>query len=302
VVRDAVARLKGEIDIETTPGQGTSVELRVPVSLAASVVLLVEDSGMVGAVPLDSVRECLRLERGTIADAGTGATILYGGRAVPYLRMPEVWGRACATDGGANGAAVILEAGDSVAAIGVDRLIGTTTVLMRSLPVLAGADPVVAGAALDAEGNPLLILDPEALAAEAKRARHPTAPVAGSRQKPILIIDDSLTTRMVEQSVLESAGHLVECAASAEEALEKAHQRRYSLFLVDVEMPGLDGYQFVSAAKADPLLREIPSILVTSRGSTEDRQRGAEAGARAYIVKSEFDQTQFLETVRRLVA
>jgi two-component system chemotaxis sensor kinase CheA len=74
------------------------------------------------------------------------------------------------------------------------------------------------------------------------------------------------------------------------------------LFLVDVEMPGLDGYQFVSAAKADPLLREIPSILVTSRGSTEDRQRGAEAGARAYIVKSEFDQTQFLETVRRLVA
>jgi two-component system chemotaxis sensor kinase CheA len=115
------------------------------------------------------------------------------------------------------------------------------------------------------------------------------------------VIDDSLTTRMVEQSILESAGYAVELATSGEEALEMALARRYSLFLVDVEMPGIDGFEFVSRTKADPALRDVPAILVTSRASAEDRRRGQESGARAYIVKSEFDQNHFLKTIQQLV-
>jgi two-component system chemotaxis sensor kinase CheA len=118
---------------------------------------------------------------------------------------------------------------------------------------------------------------------------------------PILVIDDSLTTRMLEQSILESAGYEVDLATSAEEALGKAAQRRYSLFIVDVEMPGMDGFQFVAQTRADPALREIPSILVTSRGDSEDRRRGKQAGARAYIVKREFTQETLLETIHRLI-
>jgi two-component system chemotaxis sensor kinase CheA len=106
---------------------------------------------------------------------------------------------------------------------------------------------------------------------------------------------------MVEQTLLESAGHLVECATSAEEALEKAHARRYGLFLVDVEMPGMDGFQFIARAHDDPLLSSIPSILVSSRNSPEDHRHGQQVGANAYICKNEFDQGQFLETIRRLL-
>jgi two-component system chemotaxis sensor kinase CheA len=117
----------------------------------------------------------------------------------------------------------------------------------------------------------------------------------------VLVIDDSLTTRMLEQSILESAGYEVELATSAEEGLGKAREKQYGLFLVDVEMPGMDGFEFVTHTQSDPLLRAVPSILVTSRNAVEDRRRGEQAGARAYIVKGEFDQGYLLQKIREFM-
>ncbi len=82
----------------------------------------------------------------------------------------------------------------------------------------------------------------------------------------------------------------------------KAKQRHYGLFLVDVEMPGMDGFGFVETIRADPDLRAIPAILVTSRNAPEDQRRGFAAAARAYVVKGEFDQVKVLETIRQFMA
>jgi two-component system chemotaxis sensor kinase CheA len=173
---------------------------------------------------------------------------------------------------------------------------------MRPLPGVVEADQVISGASLDAEGNPQLVLDPGGLVAAAERGRSATSEeTASPRRAPILVIDDSLTTRMLEQSILESAGYEVELAVSAEEALTKAHDRRYSLFIVDVEMPGMDGFEFVAETRSEAALRDIPAILVTSRNAVEDRQRGEQVGSRAYIVKSDFDQGQLLQTIRKLI-
>jgi len=106
---------------------------------------------------------------------------------------------------------------------------------------------------------------------------------------------------MLEQSILESAGYEVEVATSGEEALEKARAKQYGLFLVDVEMPGMDGFEFVTRTQADARLSAVPSILVTSRSAVEDRRRGEQAGARAYIVKGEFDQGYLLRMTRELM-
>jgi two-component system chemotaxis sensor kinase CheA len=177
------------------------------------------------------------------------------------------------------------------------------TVVLRPLPALAPAEPIVLGMHLDSEGNPRIVLDPEELAMkrQARVAESGTQRSAQQATHPILIVDDSLTTRMLESSILESAGFSVELAASGEEGLDMARRNSYALFLVDVEMPGMDGFSFVERARADPLLCEVPSILVTSRDSQEDRRRGKATGARAYIVKSEFDQVVFLERVTELV-
>jgi two-component system, chemotaxis family, sensor kinase CheA len=299
IVREAIDRLGGEIAIRTEPGRGTVLELIVPPSLAALEALLVAVDDQRIAIPLDAVRSTLRLGGGEIARLASGASVAYGDRAITFIPLARaLGGRGWPAE--RSWTVIIVEGAAGLAAIGVDRLLGTARVVTRPLPDKLQASPVVAGATLDAEGNPQLVLDPEALVAQALSG-DAGEPDAAPARRPVLVIDDSLTTRMLEQSILESAGYEVDVATSAEEGLEAARRKRYALFLVDVEMPGMDGFTFVERIRADPSLHGIPAILVTSRAASEDRQRGREAGAQGYVVKSEFDQAALLALIRPLV-
>ena len=304
VVREVAERLGGDAAVRTDAGAGTTVELRVPVSLASLEALIVEAGGEVAAIPLEAIRATLRVKSGEVAHGPDGDAIVHDGNLVPLVRLASWLSRKSDdTPGAKNGrpcSAVIVAAAGAVAAVAVDRLRGTETVMLRPLPALAPAEAIVSGAHIDAEGNPRLVLDPEALVHPLRRPAHGEA-AAMRAARPILVIDDSLTTRMLEQSILESAGYEVELAISGEEALEMARRNDFGLFLVDVEMPGMDGFTFIERSHADALLRHVPCILVTSRESTEDRRRGEAVGASAYIVKSEFDQIEFLDRIARLV-
>lgn len=298
VVREVAARLQGAVKIESEPGRGTSVELSVPVSLAAVRALLVESAGSRMAIPLDAVRETVRLGPTDFRRSEGGDAVARGGKIIPFVPL----GRALRRPVAARDAwsAVVVDAGERSAVIGVDRLRGAAEVVVRPLPAGVAADAVVAGACVDLEGNPELVLDPNALVELAEAS----AGLVAEQERvnvPLLVIDDSLTTRMLEQSILESAGYLVELAVSAEEGLEKARGKRYGLFIVDVEMPGMDGFEFVRQTRADPELARVPAILVTSRNAPEDLERGKRAGASAYIVKGEFDQTLLLTRIHELL-
>jgi two-component system chemotaxis sensor kinase CheA len=196
---------------------------------------------------------------------------------------------------------VVLAGADGLAAIGVDRLLGTANLAVRPLPDELRASPVAAGVALDAAGDPQLILDPDSIVAAVRRGARDASETPAPVRTRVLVIDDSLTTRMLEQSILESAGYEVDVALSAEDGLRAARRARYALFLVDDEMPGMDGFAFVETIRSDSLLHEIPAILVTSRAAPEDVERGRAVGAQGYIVKSEFDQTRLLAMIRPLV-
>jgi two-component system, chemotaxis family, sensor kinase CheA len=302
VVRDAAKRLNGSLELDTEAGRGTALRLIVPVSVASLEVLLVQAAGRHAAIPLDAVRSTLRLQTADLAGMPGRETILFDGKVVPFTPLARAFATREASAALVNDArsAVVVEASGALAALGVERLRGTGNVVLRALPELAPADRVVAGASLDVEGRPELVLDPESLVALAQR----TGGVSAAQQppqKPILVVDDSLTTRMLEQSILESAGYAVEVAVSAEEALEKAHKTAYALCLVDVEMPGMDGFELVRTMRADPVLRQVPAILVTSRAAAEDRARGEEVGANDYVVKGEFNQNALLERIRGLI-
>jgi two-component system chemotaxis sensor kinase CheA len=301
VVREAASRLGGEVTVRTEAGTGTSIEILVPVSLSSLDALLVEAGNQAAAIPLESVRRTLRLSPTDVARTAEGESIVFEGKVIPFAPLARALRAGAATLSTPRArSAVVVEGRGALAAVGVDRMLGTERLVLRPLPELTPADPVLAGTSLDAEGNPQIVLDPDALVAEASRTEAATE-AAPALRPPILVIDDSLTTRMLEQSILESAGYEVDLATSAEEALEKARRRRYALFLVDVEMPGMDGFAFVERTRVDPTLRDVPAILVTSRTSPEDRRRGEQVGARAYIVKSEFDQADLLERIRKLV-
>jgi two-component system chemotaxis sensor kinase CheA len=304
VAREIAARLGGVLTLSTTRGQGTRVELTVPVSMTSLDVLCVAAGGVTAAIPLDSIRHATRLAPADVVRSAAGEAFRHDGEMLPFLPLAGRLGHRASTGAAATTpvlrAAVVVQAASGRAVIGVEHLLGTANVVLRPLPALAPTDALVAGASLDDLGDPQLVLDPDGLV-EAARHAPVRAVVAEPARPPILVIDDSLTTRMLEQSILEAAGYRVDLASSAEEGLEKARQKDYGLFLVDVEMPGMDGFSFVQTTRADAELRKVPAILVTSRDAPEDRQRGADAGARGYVVKGEFEQTALLDTIKRLV-
>jgi len=302
VVRDAVERLEGKIDLRTEEGRGTTLTLSVPLSLAALEALQVESAGVVAIIPLESVQRTLRIAAADLARTTRGESLIHEGESIPFLPLVRALsGATAAVHYNRTWSVVIVKADCGIAAIGVDRLLGASDIMLRPLPALAPAKAIIAGVSLDMEGNPQLVLDPQSLVMAAQRADAFLPPDVEQSRLTILVIDDSLTTRMLERSILESAGYVVELAVSGEEALEKASRNRYALFLVDVEMPGMDGFTFIERTRADPALRDTPAILVTSRVSEEDLQRGRDVGASGHIAKSEFDQGVLLMRIGELV-
>jgi two-component system, chemotaxis family, sensor kinase CheA len=302
LIREVAENLGGTVSMKGSSPSGTLLELSVPVSLSALSALLVEVTGRVVALPLGAVRGTARQVPGEINHTADGETVVLDGKVIPYVGLdrllspetPEAMRHA-------NRSALMIVADGAAVALGVERLLGIESIVVRGVPELSLMSPIVSGASFDADGNPRIVLSPEGLV---RAVRHTAAaPRAAAKVRaPILVIDDSLTTRMLEQSILESAGYEVELAVSGEEGMDKARLRKFALFLVDVEMPGMDGFTFIERTRADPELRQVPAILVTSRASAEDLERGRSVGAVAHIEKREFNQTDLLERIRKLVS
>jgi two-component system chemotaxis sensor kinase CheA len=297
VAVEVARRLGGEVRIANRPERGTTVTIEVAASLAAAPVLIAEAAGERWLLPRGGVAETRRLSAEEAEQARSGS-LRWGDEVVACASLAALLGRGEAMP--ARLSALLLRDDAGTAAILVERISGGGEAVLERIPEAAGGDGLAEWMALEHEGAPRILLEPAALA-NAVRSGRWQAPTASQRAKrKVLVIDDSLTTRMLEQSILESAGYEVELACSAEEGLDRARAAPHALFVVDVEMPGMNGLQFVATIRADARLRATPAILVTSLGTPAHRRAGLEAGADAYIVKGEFDQGRFIETVRGL--
>jgi len=299
VLRETARQLKGEAHATSRPGQGTRFTLEVPVSLISQEVLEAEAGGQRLLLPLDALSATVRLPGEALTWLGTRATFVHEGQAVPFLPLVTALGRADVERARAWSVAV-LGRGQEQVAVGLDRMHGIRRVVVKPLPPSIPALPLVAGASFDAQGEPVLVLDAVGLAHRVRQGSALRVAPRPPRRRNILVIDDSVTTRMLEQSILESAGYEVTLAASGEEGLEQVLKRPPSLIIVDVEMPGMNGLEFTRRLRATPSLSALPVIMVSSLGSEEARRRGRDAGVSAYIVKGEFDQQGFLNTVAQL--
>jgi two-component system chemotaxis sensor kinase CheA len=298
VVRTMTSRFGGRVTLVNRPGRGVTVTLLLPVTLRSLRYVRMESRDVAALVPLDAVRRVSRVADLQQLIADERPHLVVDSAPVAQLSLRSVLARD-GDDPADNRVAAIVVAGGTTVALTATRLGEVDVTIAQSLPRLAGASPVIRAIALSDFGEIIPVLEPQAFAAALISRTAMVASVARARR--LLVVDDSITTRMLEQSILEGAGYAVDTVASAEEALDRAASTRYDLFIVDVEMPGMNGFDFVAATRAHQSLSDTPAILVTSRGAPEDRQRGVEAGARAYIVKSEFDQEVFLNTVRGLI-
>jgi two-component system chemotaxis sensor kinase CheA len=303
-VKRQVESVGGSLAIDTQPDAGTSMTLLLPVTLALLRVLIVRRGGQRFGLPLASVAEVIAVEQ--VMTLGGRPSILVGEEALGLADLAPALGIA-APEQPALSRALIVDASNGRLAIACEEVIGEQEVVVKPLGrCLAGVSGYL-GAAILGDGAVMLVLDPAHLVRQTPRAAAavprgaPTAPQA--RQTPrVLVVDDQFTVRELQRSILRASGYQVEVACDGREALAALGANGdFDIVVTDLQMPEMDGLALLAAIRADPNRSSLPVIVVTSRGSEEDRKRGAEAGADAYIVKDEFDQQALLETVERLV-
>jgi two-component system chemotaxis sensor kinase CheA len=324
VVQEAVARLQGEVRLtppaetngDPRPRTGWRITLSVPLSVSAHRLLLVSAAGQTFAVPFHGIAELRRVRRREIERLdGKGPLMLFpeaaGAGLLPVQTLGGLLGIGPALENGPGGdsflSVVVVASGQERLALVVDEFVEECHALLRDLDVPARAD-TWAGAVFREDGSVCLVVNPAALLrrrtalpAASDRVPAPPRPAAPPRQHTILVVDDSLTTRTLERSILEAHGYRVRLALDGLEALNQLRQNPVDLVITDIQMPRLDGFGLLEALKREERLARIPVIVVTSLEKREDQERGLALGADAYIVKRKFDHEDLLQAVRQLL-
>jgi two-component system chemotaxis sensor kinase CheA len=305
-VRASLNAVRGRIEVRSDPGMGTEFRIAVPITMATLRCLVINAGGQAYAIPLHSVRAVLPPQPS--ATVGGRAMTMLDGRPVPISSLASVLG----TGNGTEGPAVVLAGLTRSHAFKVDDLVDQRDVVVKGLGELIPRLPAVAGAGVQPDGSILLVLEAAGLIERARRmesgdrSQEAASGVAQGeavtqRAASILVVDDALTVRELQRSIFENAGYRVRVAVNGEEALVEISHERPDLVLTDVQMPRMDGFELTEAIRKQPGLASLPVIILTSRGSDEDRRRGLECGADGYIVKSGFDQSALLSAVERLL-
>ncbi|MCP3099632.1 response regulator [Myxococcus sp. K15C18031901] len=303
VVRAEVEALRGTVEVSSREGQGARFTLDVPLTLSTLRVLLVSAGGQTLALASEGVARLVRLSPDEVREVEGRPTWVAGDALVPLASLADVLGLPPGPPRQRRGA-VVLEAGTARAALVVDEVVAEQEALVRALGPRVRRARHVAAAAVLPDGRLALLLNPASLVRAA--GGRPSAslfpsPATRATRRRLLLADDSPTTRALEQSILEGAGYDVVACADGAEAWERLQASGADALVLDVEMPRMDGIALTEAVRASPRFGRLPIVLVTARGRPEDKARGLQAGASAYLVKSAFDPTSLLETLRRLL-
>jgi two-component system, chemotaxis family, sensor kinase CheA len=301
-VRSYVHSLGGSLAVRSEPGQGMEVVQLLPVALSLMEVLLFERAGAVYGVPLAVVEQVVMVTETLMLEGRRALEI--GGSSVPVADFADLIG-AAAPPLGDQPPALIISVGGRQAVVTCDALLGEEEVVVKPLgPLLAGLEGYL-GASILGDGRIALLIEPAMLTRKSQGVPGATGP--GPTDGPaaatkILVVEDSFTVRELQRSILEAAGYSVATAHDGRDALAVlGRDAAISLVITDLEMPELDGIGLTRAIRADTTHSSLPVVIVTSRADEDDRLRGIEAGADAYMGKQSFDQHALLATVERLV-
>ena len=300
VVASAVAAVHGEVEVVNHPGSGAEFRIVVPITLTVVPCLIVSIAGQSFALPLHRIIRMLDAQHIQVVSGRKLAVI--DGLAVPVSNLGALLGLPTVDDG----PWVLLGTTDQAHAFQVETVLQKRDVVVRGLTGRLRDLKAVRGASIEPNGSILLVLDvptlisrSEAIAEKATRVVDKAAGPA--RQLSIMVVDDALMVRELQRSILERGGYAVRTASDGAEAFAMLEVQPADLVVTDLEMPNVDGFALTTRIRAHPRLTNIPVLIVSSRASAEDHQRGLDAGADGYIVKTSFDEAGLLSAVSRLL-
>jgi two-component system chemotaxis sensor kinase CheA len=307
IVREKVERLGGMIAVESLPDAGTTVRIVLPNTLATFRGVLVRAGDQLFIIPAASVERVTRVANAEIRTVENRETIPLDGQTVSLVWLSDVLELPRARGESANNAqVVVLGLGVDRIAFRVDAVLGEQEVLVKGLGRQLARVRNVAGATVLGTGQVVPVLNVPDLMRSAMKPASPHGALASEKtaeaaKRSILVVEDSITSRALLKNILEAAGYTVTTAVDGIDAYTTLKTGAFDLIVSDVEMPRMDGFDLTARVRADKQLSALPVVLVTALESREHRERGIDAGANAYIVKSSFDQSNLLEVVRRLI-
>ena len=315
VVRTNVERLKGTIQIESTPGQGCTLRLQLGKSLATLNALLLNVQGIVHALPMESVPGSLLVSQDEISTIEGRETITWDGQSIPVADLADLL-QLVLSPGFVSSAkieqqtselrpCILVKVGEEQAGFFCDRLLDTQEVIIKPQSQLLKRVRNVTGATILPSGEVCMILNPSDLLKSLQKQTPSTVSIKPKKTIPkkpvILLVEDSIYVRTQEQRLLEKAGYEVVTAVDGLDGYHQLKERDFDAVISDVEMPKLDGLSLTAKIRQNRKYKDLPIILVTTLNSDEDKRRGADAGANAYVIKGKFNQDFLLETLGRLV-
>jgi chemosensory pili system protein ChpA (sensor histidine kinase/response regulator) len=311
VVREAVQRLKGTIQVESKMGHGSTFTIHLPTTLAVSDALLVESGGHTFAIPMQAVQQIMRLDPEMVTKVGKQPMFNVGDRMLMLKDLSNHMEIRSEQETFEEAKALLLiRTGDDEVAVTTDSILGGQDIVVKTLGDHLRSVPGYLGATVSGDGTVIPILDPADLcgqetATRSKRKfnRRKVDRGVKTRRKIAMVIDDSLSVRRVTTNLLRSFGWEVVDAKDGVDALEilAVADTPPDIFLCDMEMPRMDGLELVSRIRSQSEFRETPVVMVTSRAGEKHRKLAREAGANEHVVKP-FNDESLIELIEKMVS
>jgi len=314
VVRTSVEELGGTVEIETEVGSGTRFVITLPVTLGVMRCLVARVGQERYAIPISAVIETVSVSAAVLGTVAGAPVLQREGASIPVADLGIALG--CTGSRNARAAVVVRFGGPSdLLAWTVDQLEGESELIVKELGGFLGRPQGLSGATIDNDGAVMLLLDIREMAvAQVGSAIPASVPTASPSSTPsasgstsavrkprILVVEDSIGVRELERVILEGAGYEVLTAVDGLDGASRLGHEPVDAVVSDVEMPGMDGFTLTRTIRKTRGWEDVPVVIMTSRGDEADQRAGLDAGASAYLLKSEFDQHELVETVRRLV-
>ncbi|WP_299412338.1 hybrid sensor histidine kinase/response regulator [Acaryochloris sp. IP29b_bin.148] len=309
VVHANVERLKGTIQVSSTPGQGCTFRLMLGASLTTTNVLIVSVDQTPYAIPVEAVDTMIQVQRQDIYVVDDSPTVTFEDQPLSLVWLADLLELPTAASPpqrldtvATHFPCVVLTVGTERLGVLVDQLVEMQDIVLKPLSRLLHRVRNVTGATILGNGEICMVLNPQDLVRAVRGERALSVNLENVQTKPkVLLVEDSIPIRTQVRRILQGAGYDVTAAVDGLDGFEKLSLDAFDAVVSDIEMPNLTGLELTSRIRQQDEYEELPIILVSTLAKEEDRRRGADAGANAYITKGDFDQTLLLDTLRRLI-
>lgn len=305
IVQTKISQLNGQIKLMSEVNKGCCVQIELPTTMSTIKVFLVKSAGQTFAIPMDVINTVLRKEKDEIISNKKERAIVIKGKTVPLCDLADILNLKKTVFNKTKETIIIIENNDKIMALCVDKLIGDQEILHKKLSAPFYKLKNISGITTLVSGETCLILNVSniikaGISSKTQTDLISTQKSSENRDYNILLVDDSITTSTLEKNILTKAGYQIEIAQNPIEAFEKMKNCRFDLIVSDLEMPEMDGFEFLERIKTNEMFSEIPVIILSSLAPEVNEKRVLELGAEKYIFKHEFNQDELQEVIGKI--